>query len=317
MIEFARTWAFAALPLPLLAWFVFPPLGLRRALSIPLGLAAMMRAVSQENARSGFARTSGIWVLTLGWFALICALAGPQMRAGDLLQPSGRDVVVAVDLSASMATQDMPAVGEGAEDNLVERMELMRDMVGRFIEGRSGDRLALIGFATDAFLIVPLTYDAGAVSQTLHELRVGLPGRKTDLGRAIGLAVQTLKDAPADDRLLAILTDGQTNAGGLSALDAADLAASANIRIHMIGFAAEIEPENAEHMREIAERTGGRYHAATSADALERAYADIDAEATPRAREAKSYLTRDLSWIPTLVAFVVMCWLGLREVREG
>jgi Ca-activated chloride channel family protein len=232
---------------------------------------------------------------------------------------NARDILIAVDLSASMATRDVQAPkdpsGEPGDTAPVERLVLMRDLVGDFIERRAGDRVALIGFATEAYLIVPLTYDVAAAAQMLSELNVGLPGRRTDIGRAIGLAVQSVKDQPAAPRVLAILSDGQTNAGSLSALDAADLAAGAGIEIHMIGFAAEIEPDNAAYMREIAERAGGALHLATTAQELEQAYANIEARVPPRSEASNPHLVRDLAWMPSIVALALACWLGWREFR--
>jgi Ca-activated chloride channel family protein len=316
MIEFARIWVFVALPLPILAWHVLPPSISERKLRVPPGVADRLEAVSKEAGSLGVKSLPGIWGLTLGWLAIVCALAGPHVRAGDVVTASGRDILLAVDLSASMATPDMRVTDEEADAaNPVERLVVMRDRVGRFIKGREGDRIALIGFATEAYLIVPLTYDVNVVGQMLDDLNVGLPGRRTDIGRAIGLAIQSLKDEPVRRRILAVLTDGQTNAGGLSALDAADLAASLSIETHTIGFAAEIEPDAAEHLRQIAERTGGVYHPATTGDALERAYASLDAVVMPPGKESAVYLVQDLSWIPNLMALAIVCWMGWREVR--
>lgn len=321
MIEFARLWVFAALPVPLLAWYALAPQPQRRALRIPAGLAAMLKGLPTNRRASSFGRATRLLVPALGWVAIICAIAGPQTRLGNVLVSNARDVLVAVDLSASMATRDVTVSGDQSAQTddaaPVERLTLMRDLVGQFIKGRSGDRVALIGFATEAYLIVPLTYDVAAAAQMLTELNIGLPGRRTDIGRAIGLAVQSLKDEPERPRILAILSDGQTNAGGLSALDAAGLAADIGIEIHMIGFGAEIAPENVAHMREISDRTGGAYQGASTARELELAYASINARLPPRAEDRQAYLLRDLSWIPTVFALGLVCWIGWREVRSG
>ena len=106
------------------------------------------------------------------WIALVVALAGPFVQKPAALKPTGRDVIVAFDLSASMAEQDM-SVG----DRKLARIDVIREKLGAFIRGRKGDRIALIGFATSAFLIAPPTYDVTAVSEMLDEMTIGLPGR--------------------------------------------------------------------------------------------------------------------------------------------
>ena len=136
----------------------------------------------------------------------------------------------------------------------------MRD----FVATRRGDRIGLIGFASDAYLVAPLTFDRDAVGRMLEVISIGLPGRRTDLGQAIGLAVRGLRRQPPGERVLALLSDGETIAGEIAALDAAELARQAGIVVHAIGFVDEGESDGESPLRKVAAATGGRFFAASS-----------------------------------------------------
>ena len=310
-LGFAHLWAFLLLPLPLLAARLLPASARRRALPVPVGIQNWLSAISDTQNTGILAPPPRILLLGLGWLALILALSGPYLRGDRVVQPTGRDLTLAIDLSASMAETDIPS-----ETGDMPRYTIVREVAGRFLKRREGDRIALIGFGSEAFLISPLTFDAGAVSDMLGELTIGLPGRKTDLGLAIGLTIKTLENEPEGDRLLVILSDGETNTGVLGAMDAARLAKQRGITIHTIGFAAQLDAANVEAMRSVAQETGGEFFAATSPEELERIYAQID-DLAPVATDGRdAHLIRDLSGIPTFAALLLLALIGWREMRE-
>lgn len=310
-LGFAHLWAFLLLPLPLLAARFLPTAARRRALPVPGGIQTWLDAVSDKGSSGILALPPRILLLGLGWVALILALSGPYIRGDRLVQPTGRDLTLAIDLSASMAETDIPS-----ETGDVPRYAIVRDVAGRFLKRREGDRIALIGFGSEAFLISPLTFDAGAVAGMLDELTIGLPGRKTDLGLAIGLTIKTLEDEPEGERLLVILSDGETNTGVLGAMDAARLAKQRGITIHTIGFAAQMDAENVAAMRSVASETGGEFFAATSPEELALIYAQIDELAPVASDTRNAHLIRDLSGIPTFAALLLLGLIGWREMRE-
>lgn len=201
---FEHIWAFALLPLPLLAWRLLPPLPEEVGLPVPAGVEALLVQLSSGSGHGRFGWPGGIALAVTGWIALVVALAGPQTENRQLLKPTGRDLIIALDLSASMAVEDMSANGQPAR-----RYAIVRDLAGQFINQREGDRVGLIAFAQRAFLIAPLTFDTKAVSGLLDELSIGLPGRKTDVGKAVGLTIQTLRQEPEADRVLVLLSDGE------------------------------------------------------------------------------------------------------------
>jgi len=309
VIEFERLWAFALLPLPFAAWLLLPALPARAALRIPASVRAHLAALTGAPGGARIALPHGAVPLVLGWLALVAALAGPFSKGAPLLEPTGRDLLIAIDLSASMAERIASADGAAARQTDVVRQSL-RDFIAR----RQGDRIGLIGFASKAYLVAPLGFDTRAAAAVLDELGVGLPGRRTDLGQAIGLAVQVFRREPAGARILLIVSDGETNAGDIAARDAARLAAGERIVIHTIGFADEIESGNADFLRAIAAETGGRYFEAASPAALEAAHRQI-ARLAPVSRKTRQ-LTRDWSWAPLVIALAALAWTAWLEVRD-
>lgn len=311
VIAFANSWLLLLAPLPVLAWMLLPAARERGAVRVPDSVIAHLKAHSRRTGTARQTLPEGILPKSLGWLALIVAMAGPYIPQPAVLTPTGRDIVVALDLSASMAQTDM-IQGE----TTVARIDVIREQLTGFLQSRRGDRAALIGFATEAFLIAPLSFDTGAVAEMLDEVTIGLPGRKTDLGQAIGLTVKLLRAEGPGERILILISDGEANAGDLAAKDAAAMADAIDVKIYAIGFAGEVDPRNQAHMTELAEMTGGRFLAATDPAAIAHAYAAIDALApvTPDASSADR--RRDLRWLALVVALGCVTLLGWREYRD-
>lgn len=310
-VEFTHLWALLLLPLPWLAVRLLPASARRRALPVPAGIGDWLDAISEHHGTGILSVPRRAVLLWLGWVMLVLALSGPFIKGDRLLQPTGRDLTLAIDLSASMAETDIPsAAGD------VPRYEIVRGVAADFIERRKGDRIALIGFASEAFLIAPLTFDTNAVADMLDEMTIGLPGRKTDLGQAIGLTIKTLENEPDADRLLVILSDGETNTGVLGAVDAARLAKQRGITVHTIGFAAELEADNVDAMTAVATETGGQFFAANTEASLARIYDEIDVLAPVASETSDAHLLTDLSIFPMLAALMVLGLLGWQEMRE-
>lgn len=311
MIEWLRLWAFVLLPLPFLAWWALPALTANAALPVPAAVRDLMVGLSGDGQRRRRNWPDDLGFKLLGWMALIVALAGPQTRESALLIPTGRDLMVAIDLSASMDEADM-------EQNGVEvpRHEIVREMVGSFIEARKGDRVGLIAFGHEAYLIAPLTFDTSAVSAMLAELTIGLPGHRTDLGRAVGLTIQSFKNQPKAERVLVLLSDGEDNSGELTGADAADMAQVHDIRIHTIGFSSEIDTDGAAVLKSMAEETGGIYYRADSAEALADISGRID-DIEPSASETdEEYVMRNWAIWFIFLALTAVTGIIVQEMRR-
>ena len=311
MIDFAYPWMLAAVPLPVVVWFLLPPARERSAIAVPDSVMAHLQHHSGAITGSRAARPVELALKAMGWLALVVALAGPYTQKPAALKPTGRDIIVAFDLSASMAEKDMSIGGRE-----LARIDVIREKVGTFVKGRKGDRITLIGFATSAFLIAPPTYDVVAVSEMLDEMTIGLPGRKTDLGQAIGLTVKLFRAEPPGDRMLILISDGDVNTGQIAATDAAKLAADLGISIFPIGFAEQITAPNAAHLADLAQRTGGDYLAATDPALMQNALSALDDLVPITPDQTSTERRQDWRWVPLSLALLCLLVIGWREYRD-
>lgn len=293
--DFAWPWLFALLPLPLLA-LLLPRAEVSRpaALRFPF-FAAFEDSTTTRGRRGKFWRLP---LALLAWLLLVAAAARPQLIGETVHLPvAGRSLMLAVDISGSMQTDDMRIGGQR-----MTRLTAVKQVAGDFLEAREGDRVGLILFGDQAYLQAPLTFDRRTVNTLLNEAAIGLAGRSTAIGDAIGLGVKRLQDQPEENRILILMTDGANTAGAVSPLKAADLAATANVRIYTIGIGAserivrglfgnrrlanrELDEET---LRAIADKTGGRYFRARDTGSLADIYALLD-EIEPVSEDTQSY----------------------------
>jgi Ca-activated chloride channel family protein len=301
MIEWLWPWAFVLIPLPVLVRLLFKPLERQQAaLSVP----SVETFQDDDETALGLGR-SALWravLLWMVWLALVTATARPQWTGDPVTLPvTGRDLMLAVDISGSMGTEDLQLGGQ-----LVNRLTVVKSVVSQFVAARKGDRIGLILFGTNAYLQAPLTFDLNSVNRLLIEAPVGIAGGKTAVGDAIGLAVKRLRRRPKGDRVLILLTDGANNVGEISPIRAAGLAEQEGIRIHTIGVGADemrmpslfgvfgsrvINPSaelDEESLQAIANTTGGRYFRAQNTERLAKIYDLIDA-LEPIEQDAETY----------------------------
>ena len=232
-----------------------------------------------------------IILLWLAWICLVIASARPTWIGEPIELPNnGRDLMLAVDISGSMNTEDMPL-----SNGITRRVDAVKKLGAEFISRRSGDRLGLILFGSRAYLQSPLSFDVSTVSRFLSEAQIGFAGQETAIGDAIGLAVKRLKERPVASRILILLTDGRDTASSVKPLEAAQLAAELEIRIHTIGIGADkltlpglfgssfgsrqINPSmelDEKTLETIARQTGGRYFRARDPQQLSQIYLLLD-----------------------------------------
>lgn len=313
MIDLLWPWCFALLPLPwLLARFAPAAAGARS------GAIRWPHWSDVESLQAGRPLRRGPGMLAAVAWVLLCAAASRPVEWSELAptESSGRELLLAVDVSGSMAADDMVIGGQR-----VDRLTAVKAVAGDFLERRRGDRIGLILFGQQAFLLSPLTADLASVRYQLDTSTIGLAGRETAIGDAIGLAVKRLRDRPPAERVLVLLTDGVNTAGSLSPERATDLAVSSGLRIHTIGMGSDGGPRQGmfglmlpatgaeidEAMLEaIASRTGGRYFRARNASELAQIYSELDrleplAEPGPAVR-----LQRELFHWPLAAALVLL-----------
>jgi len=317
--ELLWPWLLLALPLPLL-------IPMQRVLRDPAlrgPLLARWQALSADpHSAAGRSRRSVL--LWLIWAAVLVAAARPIWVGPPVSLPyTGRDLMIAVDLSGSMRIEDMQQGGR-----METRMETVRRVVTNFVDRRRGDRVGLILFGSQSYLQAPLTFDAETVARFMQEAQIGFAGPETAIGDAIGLAVKHLRDRPAENRVLILLTDGQDNASVVAPLTAADIAASFDIRIHAIGVGSDlmqvaglfgmrtVDPSadlDEGVLMQIAERTGGQYFRARDPEELEEIYTLLDT-LEPLAQDVGNYRPRlALSHWPLGVALLLSFLLALQQ----
>lgn len=282
MSDFAWPWMWLLLPLPwVLARWRDASISARGAIRWPhwddlAGLGST--AVAQRRPS---------FLVLLCWLLACCAAARPVSWSEIApSERSGRELMLAVDVSGSMAADDMIIGGQR-----VDRLTAVKAVAGDFLSRRQGDRVGLILFGQQAYLLTPLTLDLASVRYQLETSAIGLAGRETAIGDAIGLAVKRLRERDPAERLLVLLTDGVNTAGALAPERAAQLAADNGLRIHTIGMGSEggsgpslfglslpaAGAEIDEAMLEaIAAKTGGRYFRARNSRELVEIYAEID-----------------------------------------
>ncbi len=267
---------FLALPLPWLLRGLLPPA--RRdgdgCLFLPF-IEPLTAATQPQAPRRRW------WSLLLLWLLLVGAAARPQWLGEPLrIVESGRSLILAVDVSGSMATTDLDPVS-GRQT----RLDVIKRLAGEFIAQRRGDRIGLILFGSNAYLQAPLTFDRQTVRALLEQASIGVAGRETAIGNALGLAIKRLRHAPEGKAVLVLMTDGANTAGIVSPHRAADFAAASGLRVYTIGVGAAPEASpmrvpagdatadlDEALLREIATKTGGRYFRATDRQGLRRIY---------------------------------------------
>lgn len=319
MIAFEWLWALAFLPLPLLMYFVLPRANRHEAaLHVPFfDLASGYQGERRQERRSMIRRV----LLVLAWLALVLAATRPQWVGEPIELPTtGRDLMLAVDISGSMGTEDM-VLGNRKST----RLEVVKDVVGDFVERRRGDRLGLILFGTRPYVQTPLTFDRATVRKLLQETPLNIAGGKTAIGDAIGLAVKRLQSRPSDSRILILLTDGRNNVGEVDPMQAARIAAHEDVKIYTIGFGSDemqvpgllfdrtINPSaelDERALSEIASLTGGVYQRARDTSELAGIYEELD-RLEPIEQDKETYRpTRALFAWPLGFALVLSLLLG-------
>lgn len=307
-LSWGYPWLLLLLPLP---WFIWR---FAKPVHRPQAVAHIPFASDWNDATVGTSRfgsdTLRLSILSLIWLLLLLAAARPEWHGDAVELPiSGRDLVLAVDISGSMRVKDFSLNGQQ-----VDRLTATKAVADAFIQRREGDRIGLILFGTKAYVQTPLTFDRQTVRILLNESVIGLAGKSTAIGDTIGLTVKRLQQSRSPlmqsttsnhpnnaeqydtknrelERVLILLTDGVNTAGDITPEQGADLAVKAGLKIYTIGIGADkmmvdsffgsrqINPSaelDEQGLTAIAEQTGGRYFRARDTRELNEIYHLID-----------------------------------------
>jgi Ca-activated chloride channel family protein len=310
MIAVEWLWVLAFIPLPWIYRFLLPvaKTGDESVLRVPF-ISDFMRITTGSFAFNR--RRFLLWSGFIAWIFLVLAASRPQWIGDPIELPvSGRDIMLAVDLSGSMKMEDFVL----GNNKTVDRLTATKAVAGEFIQRRVGDRIGLILFGRQAYVQTPLTFDRETVKTLLYESAIGMAGRETAIGDAIGLAVKRFRDmkkiaakdgsgTEINKTILVLLTDGANTAGEVQPVKAAEFAAQEGLKIYTIGIGADemvvpslfgarrVNPSqdlDEETLTAIAKATGGRYFRARDTDQLEKIYQLLD-ELEPIARETQSF----------------------------
>jgi len=330
MIHFHWPWMILLLLLPLLRWLLLRRSSdtskdqQQRNTTLLHPSLAQLQSAFHTNSPS---RTTGsklhTLLLTLLWLGLVLAMTRPQwLEPYTENRMEGYDLMLAVDASHSMEALDFSVEGKQ-----VSRMQVIKGVMGRFIEGREDDRIGLIIFGSQAFVLSPLTLDRPSVLQLLNNLVPRIAGDGTAMGDALGLGVKKLRQRPSGSRVLLLIADGESTAGTIPPMEAARLAAKEDIRIYAVGVGSTQKEVpimeggrlvirkdlgfDEAIMRDIAKTTGGAYFRATDTKALESISQRINELEKSRAESRTLMIPHPLYRWPLALALLSLLTLGL------
>lgn len=291
MLSFEWPWLFVLLPLPLLLYLLVPRANIQQA-AIRVPFFQQLSGLGYSPSHPLRGRIGRLLLLALVWCGVISAAANPVWWGEPITLPSsGRDILLAVDISGSMKVRDMEVHNQQAS-----RIAVVKSVLDEFIQRRTGDRIGLVLFGSQAYVQAPLTFDRNTVAQFLREAQIGFAGEQfTAIGDAIGLSVKRLRARPGDRHVMVLLTDGSNNSGEVKPVPAARLAADNDVVIYTVGVGADemlipgpfggrfgarqVNPSadlDEKTLEEIAELTGGRYFRARNPGQLEEIYQLLD-----------------------------------------
>jgi Ca-activated chloride channel family protein len=263
----------------------------------------------------------------------ILALARPQSGIKSTeISTEGVDIMLCLDTSGSMQALDFKEGG-----NRVPRLQVVKRVVNDFIKGRKNDRIGMVVFGQEAFTQCPLTLDYGVLLSFLEKVEIGMAGDSTAIGSALAVCVKRLKDLQSKSKVIILLTDGRHNAGSVTPPTAADIAKSFNIKIYTIGVGTEGEAPflvdsffgkqyvyqkvdlDEDTLKDVANRTAGKYFRATNTEALENIYKQIDAMEKTEVK-LKEYMEYEelFGWllVPGLVLLLLEILLANTRLRK-
>lgn len=329
-LQFAYPWAFLLLVLvPLLIWATVREK--KRAGSLRFPLAGLLFARRGPLARIWWLPMA-LRIAAIGLLAV--ALARPQIPGEKKKSTNveGIDIVVCLDLSTSM---------EAADFRPKDRIHVAKEVLDQFIQSRTNDRIGLVVFAGEAYTQAPLTLDYSVLRNILKDVRTRVIEDGTAIGNALATATNRLRDSDAKSKVIVLITDGDNNAGQISPLEAAQIAAKLHIKVYTIlvgkggmvpfpngtdifGNPAYTEVQvdvNPELLQQIAQLTGGKYYRATDRETLSKGLNDIlDKLDKSKIEEGGVYTKVDEdfgTWLlPGVILLALELLLGLTRLRS-
>jgi Ca-activated chloride channel family protein len=308
--EIAYWWVLFLLPLPLIVYWLVPPLRMKSAALLFPNFDKAQKYTGQKSRESALIKRRNFisWLgLSMIWILVIFSLSSPRLVGEpEMKVKTSRNFLIVADISFSMAQNDWTINGEK-----VTRWVAVKNVMHDFISKREGDRMGLIFFASSAYIQAPFTPDLGTVENMLDEADVGMAGQMTNIGKAIVKGIQMFDQDTIDTKVMLVLTDGVDAGTDILPLDAADLAQKDSILVYTIGIG---DPDTGnsdldeETLKEIADLTGAKYFRAIDSDGLEEIYNELD-KLEPIEYEEEDYQPATLLYFYPLGAAVLLTLL--------
>ena len=302
--------------LPLLAWLKGkqgkPPAFVYSSVQLVRGILNVTRT------------RSGAFLAALRWLILailIIALAQPRLTKSETrVTASGVDIVVALDMSGSMASEDFEVGRER-----LSRLAMAKEVLKKFVKKRPNDRIGIVAFATQAYIASPLTLDHEFLLQNLARLELGtIDNNRTAIGSALSTAINRLRELKSKSKIVILMTDGQNNSGKVAPLTVAEAAQTLGVKVYTIGVGMrgmapmpqfwqgrkvgyQMQPVDIDEdtLQKIANMTGGKYYRADNSQKFQAIYTEIDKLERTEA-DVKKFAHHD-----ELFALVITPGLGL------
>ena len=322
-------WLVAIALLPMTVW-------LRGRARVPVLLVPFAAAWHRSSIAAASNWTAGLALS--GLVLLVAALARPQkVEDKREVRTQGYDIVLAIDLSGSMLSEDYEKDGER-----INRLQAIKPVIQAFIERRPSDRIGVVLFSSKAYTLAPLTTDHAWLARQLERVKIGLIKDGTAIGDALGVALTRLDQAARESSgkrkgaFIVLLTDGANNMGALAPMQSAQLAKARGVPIDTIGAGKDgrvpypVFDENGKRvstswimadldedaLKEIAETTGGQFYRAAETGTIESAFTSIDANQKIEFQSKSYLLTTELfPWlaVPGLALFAAGAWLSKKR----
>lgn len=295
-LTFAQPWLLLLLlAIPLLAYWRGK---MGPAAALTFSSTTTLRALGKSSAARAGKFLRAVMLLSLALFAI--AMARPQLgKSLTQVEASGIDIMVVLDVSGSMLTKDFTIGGESAT-----RIDAIREVTRKFIEGRPNDRIGIIAFAGRPYVVSPMTLDHDWLLKNLERVKIGLVEDGTAIGSGIAAAANRLNDKRSKSRVIVLLTDGENNTGKIPPNTAAEAVKALKIRFYAIGAGINgiaptpvFNPQNGKPLtdmfgnivyqnqrvhfneaglKEVAKIADGQFYRATDTKSLEQIFGDID-----------------------------------------
>ena len=309
MLTFAYPWLAVLLPAPLLVYWLLPAHAeSRRGVRVPF--FALLVSLTGQSPRAGIiVGRRGLWrtvALAVCWLLALAALMRPQWIEPPVHHDKpARDLLLLVDLSGSMDTQDFT----DASGNKVNRLTAVKQVLDDFLSRRKGDRVGVVVFGNAPFVLVPFTTDLDLCRKLVQEMQVGMAGPRTAFGDAIGLGITMFAHSTVPARTMIALTDGNDTGSKVPPADAARVARDHKIVIHTVAIgdptAAGEDKLDETALKEVSSVTGGGFYRALDRTELADIYRRLDAIETRKIDSVSFSPKRELFWLPLLAMTVL------------